>query len=109
MNQNVPLPLFYVEEFTSVITCITGVATRYDSEQLTNRQIVRLAATIPVDDMEVIAVGCMNITYETIKTLQHENRGKSQAFNRAVFKYWANMNPKNQVQVSVWGYFMMLN
>ena len=78
------------------------MATGGESGLLTNRQIVRLAAAISADDMASIAEGYMNITHETIKNLQYENRGKAQAFNRAVIRHWANKNSgPEQVNVSL--------
>ena len=74
------------------------------SERLTNRQIVRLAAAISTDNLESIAEGYMGIEPETVKNLQDENRGKAQAFNRAILRYWANKHPENQVQVG-WTHF----
>ena len=84
------------------------MATGGDLGILSPCQIVRLGAVISTDDMEAIAEGYMNITDETIKNLRYENRGKAQAFNRAVIKQWANMNPKHQVQVRVFVFFILL-
>ena len=68
--------------------------------QLTNRQIVRLAASISVDNMAAIAEGYMNVSGETIKNFQYENRGQAQAFNREIIKFWVITNPApNQAEV----------
>ena len=75
------------------------MATGGDSEQLTKRQIVRLAAAISSNDMEAIAEGYMNIDIETIKNLRDENQRNAQAFNREIIRYWAYQNPQPQVQV----------
>ena len=42
------------------------MATQGDYDQLSGRQIVRLAASIPADDMAAIARDYMNISYVTI-------------------------------------------
>ena len=49
------------------------MATKGDSEQLSGRQIVRLAASIPADDMAAIAKDYMNISYMTIRSMQRHN------------------------------------
>ena len=72
-----------------------------NSGQLSPNQIVRLARVITVDNMESIAEGYLEIEEETIKNLQHENKGKAEAFNRSVLRYWKNKNPEtNQNLVS---------
>ena len=70
------------------------------SDQLTPRQIVRLAAAIPINNMVAIAEGFMDISDTTIKNLQYVYRHNAEAFNREVIKYWANKNPVDQVQVN---------
>ena len=67
-------------------------------EQLTNRQIVRLAAAISADNMTSIAEGYMDINPEIVKNIRR-NEGDSEAFNRAILRYWMNKNPNNQVKV----------
>ena len=74
------------------------MATGGKSEKLTNRQIVRLAAAISIDNMTSIAEGYMDIDNETIKNIRC-NEGDSEAFNRAILWYWANKHPENQIQV----------
>ena len=76
------------------------MASGRNSEQLTNRQIVRLAAAISIDHMTSIAEGYMNIDNETVKNIRC-NEGDSEAFNRAILRYWANKHPDNQIQVGV--------
>ena len=56
--------------------------------RVTQRQIVRLGAAISADNMESIAEGYMDIDPETVKNLRDENRGKAEAFNRAIIRYW---------------------
>ena len=73
--------------------------TTSDPDQLTRKQIVRLAAAISADNMAAIAEGYMDIDDVTIKNLQYENKGQAQAFNRDIIKYWKCKNPHNQVQV----------
>ena len=76
-----------------------------NSGQLSPNQIVRLARVITVDNMESIAEGYLEIEEETIKNLYHENKGKAEAFNRSVLRYWKNKNPEtNQNLVSSFRY-----
>ena len=77
------------------------MATGGDPDQLTRKQIVRLAAAISADSMASIAEGYMDISDETIKNLQYENKGQAQAFNRDVIKHWmyGNSGP-TQIQVN---------
>ena len=78
------------------------MATNEDPDhQLTRKQIVRLAAAISADNMASIAEGYMDISDETIKNLQYENRGRAQAFSRDVIKHWVNKNSgPTQIQVN---------
>ena len=69
-----------------------------NSEKLKNRQIVRLAAAIAIDNMTSIAEGYMDIDPETVKNIRR-NEGDSEAFNRAILRHWANKHPDNQIQV----------
>ena len=78
--------------------------------QLTDEKIAVLATAISVENMTSIAEGYMNISDETIKNLEYENRGKAQAFNREVLKLWRNKNSaSDQVKVihSLW-YFRII-
>ena len=68
---------------------------------LTRKQIVSLAAAISADNMAAIAEGYMDISNETVKNLQYENRGQAEAFNREVIRLWKNQNPHDQVQVNI--------
>ena len=77
------------------------MATGGKSQQLTNRQVTRLGAAISVDDMESIAEAYMDISPETVKNIWRENQGKAEAFNRAIIHLWANRNPADQVEVSL--------
>ena len=67
-------------------------------QQLANRQIVRLAAAISIDNMTSIAEGYMDIDNETVKNIRR-NEGDSEAFNRAILRYWASKHQENQIQV----------
>ena len=71
-----------------------------NSEQLTSRQIVRLAAAISANDMAAIAEGYMDISGEEIRNKKYENKDDAQAFNREIIRYWRKKNPENQVEVS---------
>ena len=70
------------------------------SQQLTNNQIVRLAAAISAGKMESIVEGYMNIAPEKVKNISIENQGKPEAFNRVIIRHWANKNPADEVKVS---------
>ena len=74
------------------------MATGGKSEKLTNKQIVRLAAAISIDNMTSIAEGYMGINNETVRNIRR-NEGNSEAFNRAILRHWTNKHPENQVQV----------
>ena len=67
---------------------------------LTNREVVRLAASISANDMAAIAEGYMSISPETIKNIKFENKDDAQAFNRGIIRQWAYMNPDKQIQVT---------
>ena len=66
--------------------------------QLTQNQIVCLAAAITVNDMTAIAEGYMGIRSETVKNTERDTRN-SEAFNREIIRYWRNNNSQNQVKV----------
>ena len=70
-----------------------------DPDQLTRKQIVRLAAAISANNLAAIAEGYMDIDDVTIKNLQYENKEQAQAFNRDVIKYWICKNQHNRVKV----------
>ena len=76
------------------------MAARRDPDQLTRRQIVRLASAISADAMESIAEGYMNLSRVTLKNLWRENQGKAEAFSREIIRHWTYKNPHNQVKVS---------
>ena len=69
-----------------------------DPDQLTRKQIVRLAAAISADNMESIAEGYMDISDETIKNIRRD-ASNSEAFNRDVIRHWMYRNPEHQVEV----------
>ena len=68
-------------------------------QQLTNRQIVRLAAAISANDMAAIAEGYMDIDEATIKNKKYENKDDAQAFNREIIKVWIYKNSGDYVKV----------
>ena len=70
-------------------------------QELTRKQIVRLASAISADNMASIAEGYMDIDDATIKNLQYENKCNAEAFNREIIKRWKNQNPGNQVEVNI--------
>ena len=70
-------------------------------QQLTRKQIVRLASAISAKNMAAIAEGYMDIDDVTIKNLQYENKDNAEAFNRAVIRLWKNQNPDDQIQVNI--------
>ena len=76
------------------------MATGGDREQqLTNRQIVRLAAAISANNMAAIAEGYMDISDETIKNKKYENKDDAKAFNREIIKVWVYKNSGDYVKV----------
>ena len=77
------------------------MATGGNTDQLTNNQIVRLAAAISANNMAAIAEGYMDISSETIKNKKYENKDDAEAFNREIIRYWKNKNPGNEVEVSL--------
>ena len=74
------------------------MANSKDSDQLTPKQIVRLAAAITVNNMTAIAGGYMDIDDATIKNLRYENKYDAEAFNREIIKIWRNKNQDNQIK-----------
>ena len=68
------------------------------SEQLTRKQIVRLAAAISADHMESVAEGYMDIDSDTIKNIRRD-ASNSEAFNRDVIRHWMYKNPSHQSMV----------
>ena len=77
------------------------MATGVNDGQLTNRQLVRLAASISGDNMESIAEGYLDISPETIKNLKAVNRHNSEAFNREILRTWISKNSENPRQVII--------
>ena len=71
-----------------------------DKGMLSTRHIARLAPVISDTDMETIALGYLGVKEEMVKQLRQENKGHSEAFNRAVLTKWKNMNSgMDQVKV----------
>ena len=74
--------------------------------QLTNNQIVRLAAAISSRDMESIALGYLGIEEETIKNFKDARRENLEAFNRDIIQHWVCKNPEpNQAEVQLFPIF----
>ena len=74
--------------------------------QLTNNQIVRLAAAISSRDMESIALGYLDIEEETIKNFKDARRDNLEAFNRDIIQHWVCKNPEpNQAEVQLFPFF----
>ena len=71
------------------------MATGGASEQLTPKQIVRLAAAISANNMRAIAEGYMDIDDTTIKNLQYKNKDNAEAFNREIIRRWTSRNTGN--------------
>ena len=76
------------------------MASKGNTGQLTQLQIVRLAAKIAAKNMAPIAEGYMGIDEATIENKKYENKDDADAFNRAMLRTWANRNPENQVHVN---------
>ena len=72
----------------------------HEEGQLTNKQIVRLAASISSTNMVAIARGYMDIGDVTIKNKKSENKDDTEGFNREIITIWRNKNPDNQIKVS---------
>ena len=74
------------------------MASTKDSDQLTRKQIARLAAAISADNMHYIAEGYMDMDPDTIRNIRRD-ASSSEAFNRDAIRHWIYKNPENQVQV----------
>ena len=68
-------------------------------EELTSRQIVRLAAAISTHNMESIAEGYLGINYQEIKNLKADNKQSPEAFNREILRKWWNKSSGNNIMV----------
>ena len=77
------------------------MASKEDKQNLTRKQIVRLAAAISANNMAAIAEGYMDIDDTTIQKKKLENKDDAQAFNREMIKTWLYKNPDNQIKVSL--------
>ena len=75
------MKMWWLERFRA-----SEMATGGASEQLTHRQIVRLATAISDHNMAAIAEGYMDISDETIKNVKYENKGNPEAFNREIIR-----------------------
>ena len=70
------------------------------SYDLSNKNIVQLAAAVAAKDMRTIAEGYLDISPDSVKNTEDENKGESQAFNREILRYWKNRNSgPDQVKV----------
>ena len=70
------------------------------NRQLTDKEIVALAAAIPAGSMMAIAEGYMNISDATIKNKKYDNKDDAEAFNREVLRLWKNKSSaSDQVKV----------
>ena len=81
------------------------MASGVESGELTNKQMVRLAAAISTDNLAVIAEGYMDISDEMIKTLRFKDN--HMAFTKEIITHWANQNPQNQIRVNS-SFFVLL-
>ena len=75
------------------------MASQRHPDQLTRKQIVRLASAISANNMESIAEGYMDISDETIKNIRRDT-SSSEAFNRDILRQWTYKNPNDQIKVS---------
>ena len=67
--------------------------------QLTMRQIVRLTAAIPTDNMAIIAEKHLHISVDTIKTERKKNKDEFD-FKRKIISIWMDRNKgENQPEV----------
>ena len=86
------------------------MAARGQSGYLTNAQTVRLAASISNRNLQRVALKFLDLDYETLVNIKHENRGDSMEFNRAILLQWAKMNTgANQVKVSIQIYIYLFH
>ena len=69
------------------------------SEQLSPRQIVCLAAAISADDMETIAECYMDISLQMVSDLRFNVRHSELEFNRRILQLWIEKIPSCQKQV----------
>ena len=71
-----------------------------DGQLLTNKQRVRLAASISKPNMKSIALGYFDLEREALKNLESENLDDTEAFNREVIERWEFRNSgRDQVKV----------
>ena len=70
-----------------------------ESDQLSGRQIVRLAGIVPRDIMESLSIKYMDTTTATVEDLRRKTRTNELEFNRSIIRSWLNRNPDNQRQV----------
>ena len=60
--------------------------------QLSLQQISDIAAVTSARDMATIAEGYMDVSHETIRSLQYENKESPQKFKRQIFTTWCEAN-----------------
>ena len=69
------------------------------SDQLSGRQIVRLAGIVPADIMRIISEKYMGVKIETVQDLRRATGENELEFNRQIIHLWMQRNPVNQRQV----------
>ena len=68
--------------------------------QLSLQQISHIAAVISARDMATIAEGYMEISHETIRSLQYKNKESPDKFKTQIIDTWCKTNPgMNQTKV----------
>ena len=71
-----------------------------DYGELTNGQIERFVSLYSAQNMELVAEGYMNISYEIVTDLTDKFRGDAKAFKMEIIRQWAHDNPgTDQAQV----------
>ena len=69
-------------------------------QRLKNRQIVDLAGSLSTEHLKDLAVEFMGFSHETVQSILAVNEEDQESFKREIITKWANMNSKNQVQVT---------
>ena len=69
-------------------------------QRLRNRQIVDLAGSLSTEHLKDLAVEFLGFSHETVQSILAENGDDQESFKREIITKWANMNSKNQVQVT---------
>ena len=66
---------------------------------LSAKQIVSLAQSIPVRNVEKIALRYFDLSDTAIANIKADKSGDAEAQSRDIIRRWAYKNPDNQVQV----------